>query len=301
MIDGAYGSRLARAFRLAYSPVLISENQKGVRLAATEIRVDSPASGLTDPIFSDNAYLIGLQLRSLNHYEVWLRCGFSCSAPIYAGSSSLHDLAHGPALYFGEPLHAIYFYVPRASFDDLDDGVSRVSRELNIRPGQIVDDAIIRNIGQTITPYFDRIGQNSHLVTDYLLLALSSHLLTTYGGARRSTANKRFGLAPWQQRTATELMNQHLAEGISLAQISEACRLSQSAFVRAFKKSMSVTPHQWLLSRRIERAVELMDVDTLSLVDVALATGFADQSHFTRIFMKKMGVSPGAYRRARCA
>nr|WP_279236740.1 helix-turn-helix transcriptional regulator [Dyella sp. RRB7] len=95
-------------------------------------------------------------------------------------------------------------------------------------------------------------------------------------------------------------MREHLAGGISLQQVSAACRLSPSAFVRAFKKSLGITPHQWLLSRRIEYADDLLSDGSLSLVEVALAAGFGDQSHFTRIFTRRVGVSPGAYRRAHC-
>ena len=89
-----------------------------------------------------------------------------------------------------------------------------------------------------------------------------------------------------------------MSTGISLQDVADACRLSSSAFVKGFKKSMGVPPYQWLLSQRIEWAIELMQSTTLSLVEVALTCGFSDQSHFTRMFAQKMGVSPGAYRRA---
>jgi transcriptional regulator GlxA family with amidase domain len=93
-------------------------------------------------------------------------------------------------------------------------------------------------------------------------------------------------------------MREHVADGIALVELARACRLSSSAFVRAFKQSMGVPPHQWLLLRRIDRAIELMRDGTVQLAEVALSAGFADQSHFTRIFAGKMGVSPGVWRNA---
>jgi AraC-like DNA-binding protein len=62
---------------------------------------------------------------------------------------------------------------------------------------------------------------------------------------------------------------------------------------------MGIAPHNWLLTRRIEVAKEQLRSSQLSLSDVALACGFADQSHFTRVFTRMVGVSPGAWRRAR--
>jgi AraC family transcriptional regulator len=59
-----------------------------------------------------------------------------------------------------------------------------------------------------------------------------------------------------------------------------------------------VAPHNWLLARRVEVAKERLRDDRLSLLDVALACGFADQSHLTRVFTRVVGVSPGAWRRA---
>jgi AraC-like DNA-binding protein len=61
---------------------------------------------------------------------------------------------------------------------------------------------------------------------------------------------------------------------------------------------MGVAPHNWLLMRRVEVAKEKLRNTDLSLSDVALACGFADQSHLTRVFTGAVGVSPGAWRRA---
>ena len=69
-------------------------------------------------------------------------------------------------------------------------------------------------------------------------------------------------------------------------------------FSRAFRGTMGVAPHNWLLIRRVEVAKEKLLSTQLSLAEVALACGFADQSHLTRVFTGMVGVSPGAWRRA---
>ena len=130
-----------------------------------------------------------------------------------------------------------------------------------------------------------------------MLLAVRHHLASSYGGMRTGSQAIQGGLAAWQQRKAKEMMRANLVSGIALEELAHACRLSTSAFVRAFRKSVGMPPHQWLLQRRIDRAMELMRDRSLQLADVALSSGFADQSHFTRSFGRRVGRSPGAWRR----
>ena len=60
-----------------------------------------------------------------------------------------------------------------------------------------------------------------------------------------------------------------------------------------------MAPHQWLQHRRLERAKQALEKSSASLSAIAVDCGFADQSHFTRTFSRAVGVSPGAWRRAK--
>ncbi len=107
----------------------------------------------------------------------------------------------------------------------------------------------------------------------------------------------RSGLAPWQLRRAKEMFRADLSANLSLQRVAEACKLSVSHFSRAFKVSTGEPPHQWLLTARIERARDVLADSATPLVEVADMCGFADQSHFSRVFARAMGSSPGAWRR----
>ena len=85
---------------------------------------------------------------------------------------------------------------------------------------------------------------------------------------------------------------------LPIKEVARECHLSVSHFSRAFRHSMGVAPHSWLLTRRVEAAKEKLRDDRLTLSDVALACGFADQSHLTRVFTRIVGISPGVWRRA---
>ncbi len=109
---------------------------------------------------------------------------------------------------------------------------------------------------------------------------------------------KSGGLAPRQARRALELMSSDLSGRFGLRQAASACRLSVGHFSYAFKQTVGCSPHQWLLARRIALATDLLLHTDQPLSEIALVTGFADQSHFTRVFSRRMGDSPAAWRRA---
>lgn len=110
--------------------------------------------------------------------------------------------------------------------------------------------------------------------------------------------DRRGGLAPWQLRRATEYMAEHLADNVPLKDLADQTGLSASRFGRAFKLSMAISPHRWQMNLRILEAQEMLREGTRSQADIALATGFAEQSHFSRVFKEVVGVPPGVWQRA---
>jgi AraC-like DNA-binding protein len=109
------------------------------------------------------------------------------------------------------------------------------------------------------------------------------------------------GLAPWQARRAEELMLKNLADDLRLADVAAACELSAAHFSRSFHKTFGAPPYRWLQTRRIERAKTLLGDTKRPLAEIALECGFTEQSHFTKVFTRLVGVSPGAWRRLRRA
>jgi AraC-like DNA-binding protein len=115
----------------------------------------------------------------------------------------------------------------------------------------------------------------------------------------RRAGSSRLGLAPWQLRRVTALLMAISEKSPSVNRLAQECGLSTRHFSRAFARSTGLPPHRWVLERRIEMAKRLLMDPAKSLTDVALACGFASQSHFTRAFSGRVGRSPGAWRRAR--
>jgi AraC-like DNA-binding protein/DNA-binding MarR family transcriptional regulator len=114
---------------------------------------------------------------------------------------------------------------------------------------------------------------------------------------RRSSTDASRGLAPWQVRKLTEYVKTHLSERVRVSDLARLVGLSASGLSRAFKTSMSTSPHKWQLSERLLAAQMMLREGTSSLSEVALATGFAEQSHFARVFKEMVGVTPGVWQR----
>lgn len=158
-------------------------------------------------------------------------------------------------------------------------------------------DPVIANLMRAMMPAFDRPQEASALFVDQLATAMSTYLLQQYGDVGSASAPRNRSLSRMHESLAKEMMRSRLDGDISIAEVADACNLSRSYFIRAFRETTGQTPHQWLVSQRIERACNLLRRTDAPLAEIAVLCGFADQSHFTRLFSSAMGKPPGNWRR----
>ena len=90
-------------------------------------------------------------------------------------------------------------------------------------------------------------------------------------------------------------VEEHLGEHFTLHELALAAGVSPFHFVRIFKQMTGLTPHQYVMSRRIARARQLLEEGVMPIAAIAAETGFASQSHLTELFRREVGVTPGAY------
>jgi AraC-like DNA-binding protein len=108
-------------------------------------------------------------------------------------------------------------------------------------------------------------------------------------------------LSPAQWRRVSEYIQDNLAQRVSLADLASLAGTSQSHFCHAFKATTGLPPHRWQLEARVRQAQAMLSGNACSLTQIALATGFADQSHFTRVFRRIVGETPGHWRSQKLA
>ena len=129
-------------------------------------------------------------------------------------------------------------------------------------------------------------------------IQLVTFLTRSPGGG---TASARGGLAPWQMRRITAHIDTAMESTVRLRDCAKIVRLSASYFAHAFRVSFGESFARHVIGRRTERAQEMMLRTNAPLSQIAVACGFADQPHFTRVFRKRVGQAPAAWRRQRYA
>lgn len=107
----------------------------------------------------------------------------------------------------------------------------------------------------------------------------------------------RQGLAPWQADKVREFIESSLESTIRLKDCASRAKLSTSHFSRAFRATFGMTAGHYIRRRRVERAQQKMLLSQETLSQIALACGFADQAHYSRVFRVVVGLSPNVWRR----
>jgi AraC family transcriptional regulator len=140
-------------------------------------------------------------------------------------------------------------------------------------------------------------GPDDGLLMESSLWRIVEHLV-----ARNKPRRRRGGMGLGAIRRVDELITSRLDSGDvrapSLGDLAAAAGMSVSHFIRAFRHSTGATPHQHVLTRRIERAMGLLAQPEHSVAEVADSTGYASPSHFVASFRQRLGVTPGTYREA---
>jgi len=106
------------------------------------------------------------------------------------------------------------------------------------------------------------------------------------------------GLPGYKLRRVMEFIEAHLDQPMPLEQLAAAAAVSPFHFHRQFKRTTGMTPHQYIVRMRTERAKALLSGSDLPLAEVAAQSGFADQSHFTSTFRRTTSMTPRGYRNA---
>ena len=287
---------LADRFNQASPATLLVKTASKTPIVLSHVLAPTPTGQKTQTPTPEAAFALHVHLAPLLDAETWIDGRHADLPPVVAGALCLFDLSASPVALVREPMDFLRVYISQRTLDDLayDQGRRPVSGLRAPSLGHY--DPVLHSLACAFVAQQEAFGETDTLFADYLALAFHAHALAAFGDSGQARA-WRGGLAPWQLHRACELMVAHLAEGVTIAELAQACDVSASYFSRAFKLTAGVPPHRWLMNERVERAKSLLRHSDLSLSDIALACGFTDQSHFSRVFSHHEGRTPGRWRR----
>ena len=171
----------------------------------------------------------------------------------------------------------------------------REARDIELHDTLQANDPAMHRTAMALAAEAARGGTGSSLLIESLACQLSIYILRRHAEVQFREAPAG-GLSALQRQLVDDYVNAHLDENISLNDLAGALALSRYHFARGFREAMGMTPHEFVLRRRVARAQALLRRTRTPLHEIAAMCGFADQSHMTRVFKKQLGMTPGKYR-----
>lgn len=154
----------------------------------------------------------------------------------------------------------------------------------------------IEAVGLMLLGELQRETAGDRLYVDSLANLLAVQLLREYATTQPQLPIYEGGLPQWQLRQVLAYIDANLEADIKLADLAQLLDLSPFHFSRLFKQSLGVSPYQYLIRQRVERAKLLLRQTGDRITDIAFQCGFSSHSHLTKQFRQVTGVTPRVYR-----
>jgi len=183
--------------------------------------------------------------------------------------------------------------------------VQKISESLNlsheqtvIEPQIALRDEQLNHVAMSLLYELKAENVVGRVYADTVASVLAIQLVRRYSCLKDVTIRKG-GMAPHKLRRALEFISDKIEQKhvIALDVVAQEVGMSRYHFSRVFKESMGLSPINYIVRQRIERAKKLLAETDLPIADIALLAGFSGQSHFTTFFRKVVGLTPRSYRR----
>ena len=244
---------------------------------------------------SGRGFLVGLSAAGGHRRRIFKGPGSSVH-DFAENTVYVRDLSDPYAAYLEGSFDFILLEISKTTLSQLADGSGTAAMtRLCETAGQ--HDPVLAGLSKALFSSLAPDRQPSALFVDQMSVAIGVHLIRQYGDGRETGSDRRRTLSRRAEIRAKELLRSRPRADISMADIAAQCNLSPSAFLRAFRETAGVTPHQWLMQQRLDQARTLLLNSALSISEISAACGFADQAHFTRAFSASIGTPPATWRR----
>ncbi|MDX1995071.1 MAG: AraC family transcriptional regulator [bacterium] len=164
--------------------------------------------------------------------------------------------------------------------------------QFELIPANFFYEPLLEHLGKTLVLLLQSHDRGTRLYAEALGLHLAHHLVYHHANRHQPVVGPAH-MASVQVQRAIEHMHTHYAENIALKDLAAASGFSLVHFSRLFRKATGMSPYQYLIQVRLQRAHDLLCTGRLTVAEVAVKVGFYDQSHFRSTFKRFFGYNPG--------
>lgn len=220
--------------------------------------------------------------------------GRSHRARSQPGSTMLMAAGQDSVWHCSDRIDELHIFLDPAIVDEVAQEAG--GRYFELLDGVGIVEPAIREISLQLLAEIECPGMATRLFADTMARALALQLIRRRSTARLTEAPRRLFMTARQLQAATDYVEAHLAEDLSLENLAAAPGMSPFRFARAFKKATGRSPRQYVIGRRIERAKQMLRSGRGAIAGIANQVGFSTQSHFTSVFHRHCGVTPKRFR-----
>ena len=271
--------------------------QSGPPLFFARYRHDHKNFGFIEPVPLSDRLMVAVEFRALRSTSLFRNGRHILKPARKPGALGLYDMRESWAADLRDPCETLSMFLPLQAFADFASERNQSFVEVQCIHDTPRYDKVMLHLVQSMLPALLRPHEVSGIYLDQVFLAVRDHLASTYGVFHHKKVFDKSGLSRHQMSIALEFIEASLSGNQGLEDIAKACAASVSSLTRGFKSNLGVSPHQWVLRRRIARAQRLMSETRKSLSEIAVLCGFVDQSHLSRVFVGRVGMSPALWRR----
>jgi AraC family transcriptional regulator len=255
-----------------------------------------PGSDVAVPAISD--YLVVAYRRGVTDMHRRFDAGWS-HAELVPGDVSLLTRAAESHWRWSNPIEVVRVYVTMESITSVCAQVfERNIADIELRDLLQANDPAVYQVATMLAAEAASGELGSRLLVESLSTQLIVRLLRSHASITFRDQRLVGSLSNLQLRIVRDYVAAHISEGMSLPDLAGLVSLSPFHFARQFRSAQGCSPHEFVLQQRVEYAQRLLRQSRLAIRDVASESGFYDQAHMTRLFSRRLGITPKQYRLA---
>jgi len=213
------------------------------------------------------------------------------------GVTTLLTRAESSNWRWSHDIEVSHFYIsPSLMAKTASEAFDRDTEGVELHDLLRIDDPVLTWIGDRMVQEVSEGGPGGRLCYDALALQASVHILRKYASVRFKMPCSQGRFRPAHARLIEDYIEQNISRNITLEELANICNCTPVQFARKFYLHYGMRPHAYVLSRKVEHARQHLRRNRLALKEIALLSGFSDQSHLNRVFRRHMNITPAQYR-----